>query len=65
MNEGNIVCGADMMLDKGRASINHIIIDSVDKLHRLQGSKYVHSYTHEIYETVLKLLKHGNDDGHK
>lgn len=61
LNEGNIVCGADMMLDKGRASINHIIIDSVDKLHRLQGSKYVHSYTHEIYETVLKLLKHGND----
>jgi len=54
---GGYVCGATMSVDN--KSVTHIIIDKIDDLRRLQGSKYVQSNLGEIFGEVERLLKNG------
>lgn len=37
-------------------SVNHVRIDKLGELHRLQGSKYVHSYINDTYKNIKKDL---------
>lgn len=53
------VCGAAMELDNGNVTVKHIFTDSLRDLPRLQGSKYVQSYTAETFYKVLAYLKEG------
>lgn len=50
--EGGVVVGASF---DGRYA-KHIVIDSVDELINLQGSKYVHSNAEGIYREIKKYL---------
>lgn len=42
-----------------RTDVRHIIINDINHLYRLQGSKYLQSNTNGIYKQVLSLLKNG------
>lgn len=54
LNEGGIVVGAELRSD---GQVFHSIIDSIDQLYSLQGSKYVQSYVDKnIYTSVKKTL---------
>ena len=57
IKNGGIVYGA---AQKNGLVFEHIRIDSVDALHRAQGSKYTHSHIDQIYEMISKDL-----DDHK
>lgn len=50
--EGGAVVGASM----NRLKVGHVVIEDIQQLPRLQGSKYVQSETTGIYKTVEQLL---------
>lgn len=57
IEKNGLVCGVEMKFLNGKAIVKHTIINSFDKIHELQGSKYVQSdlvCLHEI-ESALKL----------
>lgn len=54
--DGGYVCGVKLMDD---FSVNHVIIDKVEDLPPLRGSKYVQSDTKDTFTDIKKLL----DDG--
>lgn len=56
LNEGGVVVGAAFREDW---SVHHIIIDSLDKLELLQGSKYVQSNLEDVFVQVKKHIKEG------
>lgn len=56
IKQGGYVVGAAMLYDN-QVEAKHIIVDSVEDLKRLQGSKYVQSRIGDIYSKVLGLLK--------
>ena len=55
IEEGGVVCGC--CWKKNHAE--HIIVEDVEELHKLQGSKYAYSDTGECFSSVLELLKAG------
>lgn len=57
LNENGIVYGVSMENIKGSLTPMHIGIEKKEDLYKLQGSKYVQSYTGNIYRKVLKELK--------
>ncbi|RJW38852.1 coenzyme F420 hydrogenase [Clostridiales bacterium TF09-2AC] len=59
LNKGGCVCGATLEIDRGVASIKHIVIESLEELPKLQGSKYVQSYMQEVFDKVLGPLMQG------
>ncbi len=56
LEHGGHVCGAAF---DNQWQVQHIIIDSKDKLSSLRGSKYVQSDTHNIYPKIKALLTTG------
>lgn len=59
LKEQGLVCGASMTIRNGRADIRHIVIDSVDELPKLQGSKYVQSSLTSCFTELSGALKKG------
>ena len=57
-NDG-VVCGAAMNFCSGKARIQHILIDTIDDLPQLQGSKYVQSDVLNCYYDMQAALKSG------
>lgn len=53
IENGGIVYGAAYV---GNCEVNHIRVDNIDELHKLQGSKYVHSYIKDTFRLVKKDL---------
>lgn len=39
-----------------KCSVNHVRVDKIEELQRLQGSKYVHSYINDTYKNIKKDL---------
>ena len=56
LNNGGVVCGAAFDSD---FKVKHTIIDRIEQLHIIQGSKYVQSDTTEIYIPLSEHLKQG------
>lgn len=56
IKEGGIVCGAAFQDDW---SVHHIIIDNVNQIYKLQGSKYTQSNIDNTYTEVKKVLLQG------
>lgn len=54
LESGGVVCGAAFNDD---FKVEHVIIDSKDKLEALRGSKYVQSNAKDVYKRLEKLLK--------
>lgn len=56
LNEG-IVVGCTMFKDKDRFKVKHIIIDNLEDLNLIQGSKYIQSNIMDIFRCVKENLK--------
>lgn len=59
ISDGGIVYGASMENINGNLEVMHIGVETLDKLHKLQGSKYIQSNINSIYEEVKINLKTG------
>lgn len=57
IRSGGIVVGAAMADDC--KSVQHVIVDNIDDLARLRGSKYVQSQIGDIYKSVKQALEFG------
>lgn len=57
LSKGGLVCGASYTEDF--TAVEHVIVDSKDKLNQLRGSKYVQSNTKQTYKTIEERLKQG------
>lgn len=55
LEQGGVVVGA---ISDG-INVRHIIIDNIDNLYKLQGSKYLQSNTEGIYKRVKEILNKG------
>ncbi len=53
IENGGVVYGAAY---NDKCEVNHIRIDDINELDRLQGSKYVHSYIKDAFQSVKKDL---------
>lgn len=58
IERGGYACGAAYAED---LSVHHIVISSLDKLERLQGSKYVQSETYTCFDEIKQLLQEGKE----
>lgn len=58
LKKNGIVFGAAINKDK---RVNHIRVETLDKLKKLKGSKYVHSYIEDMYKKCEEDLKIGVD----
>lgn len=61
VKDGGIAAGCSLESNDGRLKPKHIIVDKPDDLHKLLGSKYVHSDTSEIFEKIKQLLNDGKN----
>ena len=55
LENGGVVFGAGNILNNER--FNFIMIDSVDDLYKIQGSKYIHVYINDVFIEIKKQLK--------
>ncbi len=55
LSNGDVVIGAAIVNN----SVEHICIDNLNDLYKLQGSKYAQSRTFGIFRTIIKHLKDG------
>ena len=56
LNQGGAVVGAELSKNM---EVRHIVVDKIQELHKLCGSKYSQSNTSDIYKNVKNLLKKG------
>lgn len=56
IKKGGYACGASYTKE---LKVKHVIVNTLDGLEKLQGSKYVQSESYECYKEVKKLLKNG------
>lgn len=59
ISQGGYVCGASWSYEDGGIRARHIIIDKIDDIRLLQGSKYVQSDTDGCYKEIRGLLNEG------
>ena len=57
IENGGIVYGASMNYEKGKLNIKHIGIENLNQLYKIQGSKYVQSFTIDTYKIIKEQLK--------
>lgn len=57
---GGYVCGSSSFFENGIMRVEHIIINDLENLYKLQGSKYVQSDTVDCFREIGKLLKNGS-----
>lgn len=56
LNNGGVVVGAELTENM---KVRHVIVDNVQELNKLCGSKYAQSNTSNIYKRVKELLQQG------
>ena len=56
LKSGGYVCGAAMIHTEKDHQVKHIMIDSLENLPVLQGSKYVQSNLEELFESIKEKL---------
>jgi len=59
LEEGGAVFGAAAVYENNKLLIKHIRIENDSELKKIQGSKYVHSLTQEVFSEVRDLLTSG------
>jgi coenzyme F420-reducing hydrogenase beta subunit len=59
IKSGGYVCGAAWNFEDNNVSVKHIIIDRVDDIKLLQGSKYIQSDIGDCYKNIQSLLIDG------
>lgn len=59
IKNGGYVAGATSSFQNGKISVKHIVINHIEDLYRLQGSKYVQSDTIDSFIEIGNLLKNG------
>lgn len=59
VSDGGSVSGAVMDFSKEGVGVHHILSDSEDGIHKMQGSKYVQSDAWKCYKDIVKALKDG------
>jgi coenzyme F420-reducing hydrogenase beta subunit len=59
LNKGGVVFGASLWFDDGKIRCEHIAIDNLSDLWKIQGSKYVQSKTQGIFSKVKQELSSG------
>ncbi len=57
INNGGVVYGVALEFNNGQANPHHISIESMDELYKLQGSKYVQSFTEHSYKEIKEHLR--------
>ena len=57
IKQRGVVYGASLWMDNGKVKCEHIAVDTVEKLYRIQGSKYVQSSTQGVFSEIKELLK--------
>ena len=60
LQDGGVVCGAAMSFEEDGPTVRHVLVDRVEDLPKLQGSKYVQSRMDEIYAAIGERLKQGS-----
>lgn len=55
VEKGYSVCG--VQYNKEKEIVEHIIVNSVNELEKIQGSKYLQSYSEEAFKEMVKLNK--------
>lgn len=56
---GGVVYGSSIIYENSVLECKHIRIDTVEDIHKIQGSKYVHSDTRAIFDDVCEKLNNG------
>lgn len=56
LERGGCVCGAHLFFKNGHVKVEHIVVDEVNQLPKIQGSKYVQSDTQEAFKQVFAKL---------
>lgn len=59
IEQGGVVIGAKLFFNEGIAYCKHILIDNVDDLPSILGSKYVESDLSDVYGCIRKTLSDG------
>jgi len=59
IEEGGIVFGCSLWMEEGGVHCEHIGIESLENLWRIQGSKYVHSDTQNIFPVIKDEVNNG------
>ena len=59
LENGGVVYGAAMLFENDKLVVRHIQVDNINKLHLIQGSKYVQSNIGDTYHKVKKDLLAG------
>lgn len=59
IEKGGIVCGSALMVKNNKVCVEHILIDSIKDISKLQGSKYVQSNINDCYKRIKQLLADG------
>lgn len=57
IKKNGLVCGCSMEYENDKLNPKHIFIDSIEELHKLQGSKYVQSNIGNTYKEAKKYLE--------
>ena len=57
IEQGGVVYGASLWMDNGKVKCEHIAVDTVEELYKIQGSKYVQSSTQGVFPAIRDLLK--------
>lgn len=56
VKENGLVVGASYEDNSNEIKVKHILVDNIDDLTKLRGSKYIQSYTDNIYKLVMEQL---------
>lgn len=59
LKDGGLVCGARMEKKNGKFVNEHILIDSMKELYKLQGSKYVQSNLDMVFGIIAESINRG------
>ena len=59
IEQGGLVFGASLWIEKGKVRCEHIAIDNVEELYKIQGSKYAQSDTQKVFREIREFLKDG------
>ena len=55
--DGGAVCGAMMTKENKQFNVRHVLVENVENINQLQGSKYVQSTLDDVYHDLESALK--------
>jgi len=60
IKKGGIVAAAKLYFENGLPKVNHILVNTIDELDSVLGSKYVESNCSQIFLPIIENVKAGN-----